>query len=371
MIDENFIAKAYSTMERGIPDFRKRKRQIARRFVLKNFLNIIFVKPEKNYNSVFLLHPKLEVQKIFADAFKLDINSLPFLNKALFYIQLGYISPNTRIRVWAANKGFNYLQYYFNSSNITIINCGPSILSPFLVRLCENKKDSSTYYIIQHGLYQMDYKPYEFEFNNIACKSVVWSELLAQNYISQGMDAQKIQVLPTHLFRTINELNKSKKVLIIGESINKINKNFDIEYQQKIKQVVQYLKQNSDYNEFYFKKHPRALPSLQLEMALADNSIKILNKINLSDYGLLIGAVSTLMIEGLAVGCRVIQLSMEKFQINVGDYSLYTSIENLRDIKEIKEKIDRINNLKKNYINPEFLRVEDNFEDYYKKLLEQ
>lgn len=358
-------------MERGFPEFRIRKRKMARRSVLKNFLYIFFVKPERSHDKTFLLHPKPEIQKIFVNTLKLDVNNSPFLNKALFYLQLGYISPFRKIRLWAANKGYRYLQYYFKSANIKILNCGPSMLSPFLAKLCEDKNDISKYYIIQHGLYQLNNTPYEFEFSINACRSVVWSDLLAQNYISLGIAPEKIEVLPTHLFREIKALNKSDKVLIIGESLNKINEDFDKEYVEKILMVINYLKQNSSYNEFDFKKHPRALPTPQLETALINNSIKLTTKNNLKEYGLVIGAISTLMIEAMAEGCRVLQLSIENLQsLNVGNYSLYTSIENLQDITEIEEKMSRLDNLKNNYINKEYLRVNHNYESYYKQLIE-
>lgn len=372
MIDENFITTAYSAMERGFPEFRKRKRKLARRSVIKNFLQIFFIKPEQTQEKIFLLHPKPEIQKMFTDALKLDINNSAYLKKALFYLQLGYISPIDRIRLWAARRGYNYLQYYFRPSNITILNCGPSILSPFLAKLCEEKNDDSKYYIIQHGLYQLDNKPYEFEYSIKACRSIVWSDLLAQNYISLGIVPKKIHVLPTHLFREIKELNLSDKVLIIGESLNKINTEFDVEYQEKLLEVINFLKLNSKYNVFHFKKHPRALPSPELDTALENNSVKLTDKINLNNYGLVIGAISTLMIEAMAEGCRVLQISLENCQsLNVGDYSLFTSAENLRDVKELGVKVDKLNNLKKNYINGDYLRVEHKFEDYYKQLLDQ
>ncbi|TVZ28224.1 hypothetical protein JM83_3337 [Gillisia sp. Hel_I_86] len=371
MIDENFISTAYSTMERGFPEIRKRKRQMAGRSLLKIFLRIFFVKPEETHEKIFLLHPKPEIQKIFTDAIKLDINNSAFLKKALFYLQLGYISPNDRIRVWAAKRGYNYLQYYFRPSNITILNCGPSILSPFLAKLCEDKNDDSKYYIIQHGLYQLNNMPYEFEFSIKASRSVVWSSLLAQNYIALGIASEKIHVLPTYLFREIKELNRSNKVLIIGESLNKINTEFDVEYQEKLLEVINYLKLNSKYNDFHFKKHPRALSSPELDTALENNSVKLTDKINLNNYGLVIGAISTLMIEAMAEGCRVLQISLENCQsLNVGDYSLHTSAENLQDIREVSKKIGSLDNLEYNFINREFLRVDNNFEDYYKQLLE-
>jgi hypothetical protein len=370
MIDEYFITTAYNTMERGFPEFRKRKRKLAGRFVLKNFIHIFKFKAEQTDAKKFLLHPAQEIQKIFVDVVKLDINNSPFLNKALFYLQLGYISPSIGIRLWAARKGYRYLQHYFKSGNITILNCGPSILSPFLAKLCEDKNDDSRYYIIQHGFYQLDYKPYDFEFKIAACRSIIWSDLLAQNYISLGMAPEKIHVLPTHLFRELKKLNISHKVLIIGESLNKINPDFDREYGQKVLQIINYLKRNSKYNEFYFKKHPRALPSVKLDLALKTNSVKFTEKINLNDYGLVIGAVSTLMIEAMAEGCRVLQLSLEEFSsLNIGNYSIYTSAENIQDIEQTTEKFTTLNNLQKNYINSEYLRIDNNFEDYYKRLI--
>lgn len=357
-------------MERGFPELRKRKRQLARRSVFKNFLNIFLVQIENTRGNKFLLHPKPVIREIFAEAIELDVNNSPFLNKALFYLQVGYISPSLGIRLWAARKGYGYLQHYFKSGNITILNCGPSILSPFLAKLCEDKNDDSKFYIIQHGLYQLDNKPYDFEFKIAACRSIVWSDLLAQNYIFLGMAPEKILVLPTHLFRAIKKLNVSDKVLIIGESVNRINPDFDREYLEKIIQTINYLKQNSNYIEFHFKKHPRALPSAQLDAVLETNTIKFKDKINLGDYGLVIGAVSTLMIEAMAEGCRVLQLSLENFSsINVGNYSLYTSVENIQNIEQTREKFNTLNNLQNNYISSEYLRVDNRYEDYYKRLM--
>ncbi|MBZ9729073.1 hypothetical protein LB467_05195 [Salegentibacter sp. JZCK2] len=370
MLDENFVTTAYNSMERGFPEFRKRKKRLAGRSILKNFLYIFKVKLVRTDARTFLLHPKPEIKKIFSDAIDLDINKSSYLKIALFYVQLGYIAPSIGVRVWAARKGYEYLQCYFKSGNITILNCGPSILSPFLAKLCEDKNDNSKYYIIQHGLYQLDYKPYEFEFRVKASRSIVWSDFLAQNYISLGMLPEKVHVLPTYLFKEIKNLNTSNKVLIVGESLNKIDTDFDREYGEKVLQMVQYLKKNTMYNEFVFKKHPRALPSAQFDAALENNDVLFTNRINLKDYGLVIGAVSTLMIEAMAEGCRVLQLSLEKFSaIEVGNYSLYTSAENIQDVKEIKEKIDILNNLDKNYIKREYLRIDKDFEDCYKRLV--
>lgn len=370
MLNGDFITSAYKSLERGFPEFRKRKRQLAWRSVLKNFIYIFFVQPEKTNANIFLLNPAKEIQKIFSDAERLDVNNSSFLKKALFYLQFGYVFPTSGIRLWAARKGYGYLQYYFKSGNITILNSGPSILSPFLAKLCEDKKDDSKFYIIQHGIYQLDYKPYDFEFKISACRSIIWSHILAQNYISLGMAPEKIHVLPTHLFRKVKQLNVSKKILIIGESLNKINPDFDIEYGKKILETINYLKQNFNYNEFHFKKHPRALPSTQLDAALETNGVKFTDKINLNGYGLVIGAVSTLMIEAMAEGCRVLQLSLEGFSdIDLGNYSLHTSVENLEDIKEIREKIEKLNNLEKNYLSNEYLSVDNSFEDYYKRLV--
>jgi hypothetical protein len=371
MIDGHFINSAYSTLERGFAESRKRKKKMAARSVLRNVLYLLLVKPERSQNKVFLLHPHYEVEKIFPNAINIDRIKSPFLKKILFLFQLGYISPSKRIRIWAAKKAYSYLQNYFSSSNIRILNCGPSIMSPFLAKLCEDKQDDSKYFIIQHGLYQHDYKPYDFEFRIAASRSVIWCSLLAQNYIALGMNPKKINVLPTHLFREIKKFNNSNKVLIIGESLNRISTDFDWKFQNKIEKVLNYLKQDSRYQDVYFKQHPRALPSPDLDAVLINNSVEFINKINLKNYGLVIGTVSTLMIEALAEGCRVLQLSIESFKsLNVGDYSLYTSIENLKNIEEIEEKIDRLEKLKYNYINSEFLRVEHNYEAYYQQLLE-
>ncbi|WP_037320996.1 hypothetical protein [Salegentibacter sp. Hel_I_6] len=369
MIDSVFIDNAYAAMERGFPKFRKRKKKMAKRSVIKNLWSILFIRPEKNNENFFLLYPKPEIERIFSNIQQLNFNHSSFLKRSLFFLQLGYISSNSKIRVWAAKKGYRYLQQYFVSDNITILNCGPSILSPFLAKLCEDKNDESKFYIIQHGLYQIDYMPYRFEFASKACISIIWSNLLAKHYLSLGMDAKNIMVLPTYLFSQIKKLNTSKKVLIIGESINKINSNFDREYQDKVTNVISYLKANTHYSEFKFKKHPRALPSPELDKALEENQIESISEIKLNDFGLVIGAVSTLMIEALAEGCRVLQLAMDEFEISVGDYSLYTSIAYLEDMKNIKEKIDILNNINNNFIKSEFLRVEDNYEFHYKLLL--
>ncbi len=370
MIGENFITTSYTTLERGFPQFRKRKRQLAVRFVIKNLLLIFKFNSEQTDAKIFLLHPAMEIQIMFPDAVKLDINNSLFLKKALFYLQLGYISPTKGIRIWAARKGYRYLQNYFKSGNITILNSGPSVFSPFMAKLCDDKNDDSKFYIIQHGLYQLDYKPYDFELKIAACRSIIWSDLLAQNYISLGMAPKKIHVLPTHLFRQISKLNFSDKVLIIGESLNKINPDFDREFGEKILQIINYLKRNSNCCEFYFKKHPRALPSTDLDLAFETTAVTFIDKINLNEYGLVIGVVSTLMIEALAEGCRVLQLSLEQFSsINVGDYSLYTSAENIQDLEQTIEKFNKLNKLQKNYINSEYLRIDCCFEDYYKRLL--
>lgn len=370
MIDKKFINFSYSTIERGLSESRRRKKRLARRSVIKSFISILFVKRQKTFEKKFLLYPRPEIQSIFPEATLLEINKFPFLKKALFFLQLGYISPSEEFRFWSAKKGYGYLQHYFSSPNITILNCGPSLLSPFLAKLCDDKHDDSKYFIIQHGLYQQHYKPYEFEFSVKACRSVVWSNLLAQNYVSLGMAPEKIHVLPTHLFSSIRKLNNSNKVLIIGESLNKIHPEIDIEYQEKILEVLNYLKNSSGYIDIYFKKHPRALSSPKLDSAFIENSVVFLDKINLSDYGLVIGVVSTLMIEAISEGCRALQLSLQNGKdLNIGDYSLFTSAENLHNVKEIEEKIKNLESLESNYIQKDFLLVENNFADYYKKLL--
>lgn len=370
MIDIDFINSAYVTLERGLSESRRRKKRLARRSVIKNFIRILFFKRENTFENKFLLYPRPEIEIIFPEVTVLEIDKFPFLKKALFFLQLGYISPSEKFRFWAAKKGYGYLQHYFSAPNITIINCGPSLLSPFLAKLCEDKHDHSKYFIIQHGLYQHHYKPYEFEFSIKACRSVVWSNILAQNYIALGMPPEKIQVLPTHLFSSIKKLNKSKKVLIIGESLNKIFPGIDDVYEEKIIQVVNYLNGNSYYNEIYFKKHPRALSNQKLDEAFIENSVAFLDKINLSDFGLVIGVVSTMMIEALSEGCRVLQLSLKIGNaLNIGDYSLFTSVENLDEIEEIEEKIRKLESLETNYIQSNFLRVENNFGDYYKELM--
>lgn len=370
MIDEDFITMAYSTMERGFSQFKKRKKKLALHSVVKNFLFIFFIKPEKCSEKIFLLHPKPEVERIFKNATKLDVTHSSYLKKAVFYLQLGYISPVISIRMWAARKAYRYLQNYFRSSDIKIFNCGPSILSPFLAKLCEDKNDNSLYFIIQHGLYQSDYRPYEFELILKASRSIIWSDLLAQGYISLGMSPKKIHILPTYLFKEIKPLNNSRKVLIIGESLNKIDKGFDTEYQKKLLIVINYLKSNSSYNHFTFKKHPRARKSLQLHAALEKKSVIISDNIDLENYGLVIGAVSTLMIEALANGCRILQINLKgSHKVNFDNYSLYTSAENLSDMNEMEEKILSLNNLQCNHINSEFLKMEYNFADYYYQLI--
>ncbi len=370
MIDKNFINLSYSTIERGLSESRSRKKRLARRSVIKNLVSILFIKKEKTCERKFLLYPRKEIHQIFPEVTLLEINKFPILKKALFFLQLGYITPSEKFRLWAAKKGYGYLQYYFSASNITILNCGPSLLSPFLAKLCEDKNDGSKYFIIQHGLYQHHYQPYEFEFSVKACRSVVWSKQLAQNYITLGMPPEKIRVLPTHLFSHIKKLNNSKKVLIIGESLNKILPGIDVEYQEKIVQVLNYLKHNSYYNDIYFKKHPRALSSPKLDAAFIENSVAFRDTVTLSDYGLVVGVVSTMMIEAISEGCRALQLSLKSGKVlNIGDYSLFTSAENLTVVDDMALKIRKLECLENNYIQRDFLRVEYNFEDYYKKLI--
>ncbi len=371
MIDDHFITAAYTSMERGFPEFRRRKRHLARRSVIKNFFKVFNVEQEKTDAKLFLFRPKPAIQKIFKDAVILDTEESPFLKNALFYFQLGYVFPWGGIRLFAARKGYKYLQDYFASGNISILNCGPSILSPFLAKLCEDKRDNSRYYILQHGIYQSNYQPYDFELRVTASRSVIWSELLAQHYISLGMAPEKIQVLPNYLFREVKELNPSDKVLIVGESLNKIYPQFDQEYGKKLVEVIRYLKQNTGYKEFIFKKHPRALPSPEFHAHLKNNGVTFSNEIDLKDYGLVIGAVSTFMIEALAEGCRVLQVSFEDFSaISEGDYSLHTSAEIIKNANEIGKKVTVLKNLKENYIKSEFLQVNQSFERYYQRVIE-
>ncbi|MCF6129885.1 hypothetical protein L1S35_09375 [Flavobacterium sp. AS60] len=378
--DDKLIEKIINNYGKGYKELDRRKLLISIKCIIKYFFSFVFGSKEvKIQQRNFKLHLPKELDSEFKNLFSISSNpsikkehTVSFF-KIYYYLCLSCIFRKNSLGVFFFKLAYKKLNYKLSGDAIQVVNAGPSFFTHLFSYYCY-KNDGSNFYFIQHAVYQLDYEPYVFEQKfDKGLTLLLWSEMLLQNLAK--ICKCKMLVVPTYKFTKISEFNEmdtaktSKKVIVfIGESINKLNKDYDKLYLQEMLKVRDCFKMQFDNCEFYFKPHPRMLNKKQFCDALSNEyNIKIINSLNNSKVDFAVAHISTFLLETLSKGIRCFQMNIKVDNMKTTDYTLLSSV--ISTDLLMSNKFNVSTDFPKNYIDKDYLYIKEQYLRDYKNVL--
>lgn len=369
----------------------KIKRSLA--FVVKKFPSFFFYTPSTfSTNKEFVpinlyLSKRISEAHDLSDFFQPEIFPVPIGDRKLslfheFYLlNLAYLFHSFPLGKFFFCKAYKRLKAKLRGKPILVFNSSPSLLSSLLTYYCEYT-EGSRFIIIQHGIYQLNHVPYFYQFGLSSVETWVWSEMLRENYRKRfGM--KKIELLPTYLFSEVKkeeeiELDAPIYFLIVGEGFNRVNKQFNVDYYNSLKSLMSHLKTalGERVRTVFYKPHPRMTERGFWIGRCKLNGWKVVSTIPSIDDGrlIVIGKISTLLIQMLVEGYRCIQVNDEslKGRYPFDDYTQFSSIISSQSLTINKEEAALLlYNRRRVDIDEKYLLINSDWENEYSRKIQR
>lgn len=235
---------------------------------------------------------------------------------------------------------------FMKKNEVVGLVCGPAtILACFLAYYL--KKEKKEIICIQHGIYPLEsgYKVEWFE-KDLMTRNFVWGQKYKEMFVDQGVDSKKIDITSPFFENKIDETKKIplkqekiKRVLFVGQPINKVSNQVKGPYNLFIENLINYFKKKGV--KVTYKEHPRELskenltPSNYNGLEFFDNEAD-----KIEDFDICYSVNSTLLIEIYLKKIKCFQADIIVPDYKYDDFQKYTGIPFLKT-EDISGHLDR------------------------------